>query len=116
MLRLLTDENFNHRILRGLCRVVPHLDCMTAQAAGLKGVPDLDLLDWAAHEGRVLVTHDLKTIPKHAYERVRTGQRMPGVVALPKSMRIGQAIDDLRLLVECCDPSELENLVIYLPL
>jgi hypothetical protein len=77
---------------------------------------DSPLRDWAAEQHRILVTHELKTIPKHAYERVKSGQPVPGVVAFPDSLPIGQAIEELALLVECCQPAELENLVIFLPI
>ena len=46
MLRLLIDENFNHRILRGLRLVVSDLECVVAQNAGFKAVPDPQLLAW----------------------------------------------------------------------
>lgn len=116
MLPLLIDENFNHRVLRGLMRAVPHLDYLVAQTIGLKGVEDPPLLAWAAEQKRVLVTHDLKTIPKHAYARVKTGKAMPGVIAVPDDLPIGQTIEELAVLVECCESGELENLVFYLPL
>lgn len=116
MLALLIDENFNHRILRGLQRTIPHLNCVVAQGAGLKGVQDPPLLSWAADQNRILVTHDLRTIPKHAYERVKSGQFMPGVIAVPDSLPIGQVIEELTLLTECSQPHELENLVFYLPI
>lgn len=41
---------------------------------------------------------------------------MPGVVAVPDTLPIGQAIDELALLAECARPPDLENLVLYLPL
>ena len=41
---------------------------------------------------------------------------MPGVIAVPDSLPIGQAIAELILVIECSQPNELENLVIYLPL
>ena len=66
MLALLIDENFNQRILRGLKRAIPHLDSVLAQSAGLQGVHDPPLLAWAAAQHRILVTHDVNTIPKHA--------------------------------------------------
>ena len=116
MLALLIDKNLNQRILRGLKRAVPHVDYAIAQNVGLKGVADPLLLEWAAAQNRILVTHDLKTIPKHGYERVRTGQAMPGVIAVPDTLPIGQAIEDLAVIVECSQPGELENLVVYLPL
>src|SRR5213593_4430627 len=107
MLPLLIDENFNHRILRGLRRAVPHLDHVVAQNIELRGSLDPHMLAWAANHDRILVTHDLKTIPKHAYDRVKAGQAMPRVVAVPDSLSIRQAIEELALITECVGPAEL---------
>ena len=41
---------------------------------------------------------------------------MPGVIAVPDSLAIGQAIEDLVTMIECSEQSEWENLVVYLPL
>jgi hypothetical protein len=116
MLALLIDENLNHRILRGLLRVVPQLDYVLVPALGFKGANDPAVLELAAKEMRVLVTHDLRTIPKHAYERVKTGLPMPGVIAVPDDLPFGRAIEDLAILAECTTPSEVQSRVIYLPL
>ena len=59
MLRLLTDENLNQRILRGLRRRLPKMDCLVVQHAGMAGFSDEWLLELAAIEGRVIVTHDV---------------------------------------------------------
>ncbi|MDT5123256.1 MAG: hypothetical protein QOC96_2738 [Acidobacteriota bacterium] len=85
MLRLLLDENLNHRILRGLKLRLPDLDYILAQDAGLKGLPDTEVLAWAAEHQRILVTHDLKTIPRYAYARIVVGEQLPGVIAISKS-------------------------------
>ncbi|SRR6266576_239510 len=116
MLALLIDENLNHRILRGLLRSVPHLDYRLATTMGLKGADDPVVLELAAKEKRVLVSHDLRTIPKHAYERVKAGLAMSGVIAVPDDLSIGRVIEDLAVIVECAAPAELQSLVIYLPL
>ena len=116
MLALLIDENLNHRILRGLLRSLPYLDYTLAASAGLKGADDSAVLELAAKQDRLLATHDLRTIPKHAYERVRAGLPMPGVIAIPDDLPMGRVIEDLGVLVECATPSELKSLVIYLPL
>ena len=58
MLRLLIDENFDQRILRGLRLRLPQLDYIIAQRAGMSGLSDSALLDWAASHGRIIVTHD----------------------------------------------------------
>jgi predicted nuclease of predicted toxin-antitoxin system len=91
-MQILIDENFNHRILRGLIIRLPKLDHVVAQNTGLQGVEDSSLLVWAAEQDRILVTHDIKTIPKYAYERVVAGQSMPGVIVVPEAFDIGEAI------------------------
>ena len=56
MLRLLTDENFNGSIVRGLVRRQPEIDLVRVQDIGLSRADDRAVLAWAAHEGRVLLT------------------------------------------------------------
>src|SRR5206468_10851449 len=41
--------------------------------------------------------------PKFAYERVAAGQPMPGVIAIPKDLPIGQAIEEMHTVIECLD-------------
>lgn len=86
------------------------------QDVGLSGADDAKLLEWAAGQGRVLVTHDVLTISKHAYQRVVSGQPMPGVFEVSTSMSVARAIDDLLLIVECSFEGEWEGQVRYLPL
>lgn len=116
MLRLLFDENFNQRILRGLRQRLPAADLLTVQQVGLAGMPDPDLLAWAAAEQRILATHDLQTMLGFAYERLKAGEYMAGVFAVPEDTPIGRVIDDLVLLIACSELSEWENRVLHLPL
>jgi hypothetical protein len=116
MLRLLIDENFNQRILRGLRLRVSSLDYVVVQETVMQGLKDPPLLQEAAVLDRVLLTHDLKTVPRHAYERVAAGESMPGIIAVPADLPIGQAIEDLHTVLECSGDHELENQVLYLPL
>ena len=59
---LVSDENFNNNIVRGLLRRKPELDIVRVQDVGLSGADDSAILEWEAHEGRVLLTHDVSTI------------------------------------------------------
>ena len=77
MLRLAADENFNNDIIRGLLRRKPELDIVRIQDVGLSGAEDPTVLEWAAREGRVLLTHDVTTMTRYTYERVRARQPMP---------------------------------------
>ncbi len=76
MLRFAADENFNNNIVRGLLRRKPDLDIVRIQDVGLSGADDPTVLEWAAQEGRVLLTHDVATITRYAYERIEAGQSM----------------------------------------
>ena len=116
MLRLAADENLHHPILAGLRRRLPDLDIVTVQEAGLTARPDEEVLAWSAEEGRVLVTHDVSTVPPIAWERVDRGEPMPGVIMVPDLQPRGRMIEDLVLLVQVYEPAEIENRVVYLPL
>jgi predicted nuclease of predicted toxin-antitoxin system len=70
MLRLVSDENFNGDIVRGLFRRHPELELVRVQEVGLMQTPDPDILEWAAGQGRVLLSHDVSTVPPAAYQRV----------------------------------------------
>ena len=80
MLPLAADESLSGRIIRGLRRRLPNVDLVTAREAGLAGRPDPEVLEWAASEGRVLVTEDENTMIGFARDRVKAGLPMPGVI------------------------------------
>lgn len=95
MLRLAVDENFNNDIIRGLLRRKPELDIVRIQDVGLSGANDSAVLEWAAREGRVLLTHDITTITRYAYERLQAAQPMPGVFEVSRAISIGRVIEDI---------------------
>jgi hypothetical protein len=116
MLRLAADENFNHNIVRGLRRRLPLLDLLTIQEAGISGADDPSVLEWAAQEQRVLLTHDVATMVHFAYERIERGDLMSGVFEIRRSLPTSQVIDELVLIAECSLPNEWEGQVRFLPL
>ena len=116
MLRLLTDENLNQRIVRGLRQRLPELDCLVVQHAGLVGFSDEWLLELAAFEGRVIVTHDANTMIGDAIARVAQSLPMPGLIVIPATLEIGRAINDLEVITACVTESDLKDRIYYLPL
>ena len=116
MIRFAEDENFNHTITRGLLRRRPALDILRVQDVGLSGAEDEAVLEWTAREGRVLLTQDAKTITKSAFDRVRSGLSMPGVIEVRRSVPIAVAIDELLVIIECSHEGEWEGQVLYVPL
>jgi hypothetical protein len=116
MLLLAADENFNGNIMRGLLRRQPALGIVRLQDVGLAGADDPRVLEWAAQEGRVLLTHDVSTITRYAYERVQEGQPMPSVFEVSRDLPVGHAIEEILLLAEYSLEGEWEGQVRYLPL
>lgn len=115
-MRLLTDENFNGTILRGLIRRLPNLDVVRVQDVGLRNADDPVILEWAANENRILLTHDVATITLYAYDRINRELPMAGVIEVIATAPIGQILEDLELLILCSQPSEYQNRVIFVPL
>ena len=115
MLKLLADENFDNTIIRGLLRRNPRLDIVRVQEMGLSGLDDPSILAWAAQHDRVLLTHDVATITRYAYERIEQNLPMLGVVEVPMAVNIGQVIEDILLVIECSTEDELQGQIYYLP-
>lgn len=116
MLKFLADEDLNNRILRGLVRLKPDLDIIRVQDTALSGMPDQQIIEWATQNDRVLVTHDVSTMTHFAYEIVKSGQKFSGIIEVPQSLPVGEAIDDLLLIATVCLPDDFENQIEYLPL
>lgn len=116
MLRLLLDEHIPAAVLRYLQRTYPGRVTVTRVVdVGLKGAADPDVLAWAASERYILVSQDKAMLTDFAYERVRFGQPMPGVITITRALPLGVLLAELALVAECGDERDFENLVYYLP-
>ncbi len=116
-MRFLADENFDNKIVRGVRRENPDFDVIRVQDTEIYQADDPTVLAWAAKEGRILLTHDVKTMSRYANERINAGLPMPGVVEINKQrMSVGQAVDELLILIGASDAAEWNNRIIYLPL
>ncbi len=92
------------------------MDLVRLQDLGMTGTDDEGVLDWAAEADRVLLTHDVSTITLYAYQRLRAGKAMPGVIEVSPEMSIGDAIEDLLLLATAGSPLDVDSQILYLPL
>lgn len=116
MLRLLIDENFDRRILRGLRLRFPQLDYVLVHQVGMTGSTDAELLDWAMKNNRIIVTHDANTMTRYANARLKQGLKIAGLVVFPDRLEIGRAIADLEVISECTTESDLRDQIQYLPI
>jgi hypothetical protein len=116
MARFAADENFNNDIVRGVRRRDPAVDIVRVQDAGLSATDDPAILEWAAQSGRIVLTHDVATMTRYAYDRVREGMPMPGLFEVGRHVPIAVAIEEIVLLAECSLEDEWQGQVRYLPL
>lgn len=114
--RFLADENVDPDLVLGLRRRVDDLDIVRVQDVGLRTVDDPTILQWAADEGRILISHDIKTVPGFAGERLSSGLPMPGVILLRSTLSLARAIDELATVAGASSAEEWNNQIAYLPL
>lgn len=116
MIRFMADADLNDAIVRGCRRREPSIDFLSASDANLEGVLDPDVLALAAAEGRVLVSHDFKTMPHHFGDFLQSRGSSPGLILVPQYMSIGQVIEELVLIWGASEAEEWKNRWRALPL
>jgi hypothetical protein len=114
--RFLADADLNKAIISGVLRREPSIDFLTARAAGLRSMRDPEVLALAAGQNRVLVSHDVGTMPAHFRAFAGTGNQSAGVFLVPQSLDIGTAIDELLLVWLASEAQEWLNRLVWLPL
>ena len=113
--RFQADADLNHVIVKATLRREPSIDFQAAHAAGLSGFHDRDVLALAAQAGRVLITHDRKTMPRHFAEFIMQ-KTSSGVIVIPQKLSIRVAVDDLLLIWATSEAEEWMNRIQSLPL
>ena len=79
-------------------------------------VADADVLARAAQQGRILVTHDFQTMPKHFGEFLAAGGLSPGVFLVKQRTPVAHVIEELVLVWTASGPKDWTNLILEIPL
>jgi hypothetical protein len=105
----------DYAIVQGVRRREPTIDFKSTNEAGLEGLLDPEVLELAALEDRVLVSHDKRTMPVHFAARARFGMRSPGaLLALPRAS-VGEIIEAILIVWSVYVEWELADQIYYLP-
>ena len=110
----LADNDLQRSIVVGVRRRQPSIDFRSAQEASLDGLDDRVVLRLAAEQQRVLVSHDVATMPVE-FARFRIQQTSPGVLLVPQRCPIHTAIEALVLIWELSTADEWQDRICYLP-
>lgn len=113
--RYQADADLNQAIVTGVLRREPTIDFQTAFAAGLEGVKDPEVLAIAAQQGRILVSHDRKTMPSE-FAVFITSNQSSGVIIVSRKLSIEVVIEELLLIWAVSDAEEWVNRIAKLPL
>jgi Domain of unknown function (DUF5615) len=113
-LRFQADADLNEDIVKGVLRREPGIDFQTATAAGLRGLSDLEVLALAAEEGRILVSHDRKTMPQMFGQFIKS-QRSPGLFLVSQKTDLLIAIESVLLAWIASDHEEWINRMVAIP-
>lgn len=114
-IRFQADNDFNQKIIDAILLREPAIDFQTAPVVGLHlGIPDEQVLAIAAEEGRLLVSHDKKTMPTH-FANFVAAQSSPGLFIVSRKLSIAQATDWLILYWMATNTDEHFNLITYIP-
>lgn len=113
-IRFQADADLRQAIVTGTIRRQPSLNFQSANEARLEGIKDPEVLAIAAQEGRVLVTHDRKTMPTE-FGQFITSQTSSGVLVLSQKLPIGEAINAIILVWEASTAEEWINQIMTFP-
>jgi uncharacterized protein with PIN domain len=116
MIRFLLDENFNGKIARGLRAHKPDVDMIRVQDTELYQAADPDVLEWAAREGRILLTHDLDSMTRYANERLQAGLPLAGAIFVRDTLPVGKVIEDLLTILGASEAHDWKDRTDFLPL
>jgi hypothetical protein len=106
--RFQADADLNEDIVTGVLRREPEVDFQTATAAGLRFLSDLDVLSLAAREGRILVSHDRRTMPQ-AFAKFVSSNVSPGLLIVSQKTDLLTAIDELLLVWSASQAEDWTN-------
>jgi hypothetical protein len=112
--RFQADNDLDQRILVATLRLEPAIDFKSAAEAGLHGVPDESVLSVAADEGRVLVSHDCRTMPAF-FSSFVSDRNSPGLIIVSRKLAVARAADWLHLLWSASEAEEYINTIYSLP-
>jgi len=114
-IRFQADNDLTFAIVKAVRRREPAIDFASAQQSELGGVSDPEVLEQAARNNRVLVSHDMHTMISHFWDRLAAGRNSPGLLMVSQKAVAAEVVEAVLFLWSVTDPADLHNQVYYLP-
>ena len=114
MAQFLADQDFNARIVAQLRTRIPALNLISVRDVGLADTPDPSILEWAAGQDRIVLSHDINTMERFAQNRINVGLPMPGLIIVRQQLTVGEALDRIEWVVQTMPYDGIEGQIITL--
>jgi hypothetical protein len=114
--RFQADNDLRNSIRVGVLRREPSIDFQSARAARLDNLPDIEVLQLAATQCRILISHDENSMPGHFSDFLCSGDRCPGVFMVPQGAPAGRVIESILLIWIASEHDEWIDRIVWLPL
>ncbi|GAC1395923.1 MAG: hypothetical protein NVSMB56_10310 [Pyrinomonadaceae bacterium] len=113
--RFQADVDLNTNIVLAVIRRAPAVDFQTANIANLKSLSDTEVLEIAARENRLLVSHDQTTMPDH-FAQFISKRTSSGLLIVPQHLSLSLVVEELLIIWTASEAHEWLNRIAYLPL
>ncbi|MFN0122470.1 MAG: DUF5615 family PIN-like protein, partial [Blastocatellia bacterium] len=113
-IRFQADADLHQTIVSATVRREPQIDFQTANAAGLEGLSDSEVLAMATSAGRLLISHDQSTMPRHFSVFIQQ-RESPGLF-IPQGLSLVTAVEEILLIWHASSPEEWINRYAFAPL
>lgn len=113
-IRFQADADLRQPIITGLKRREPSIDFRTAREAELTSLDDIKVLEIAAAENRLLVSHDVNTMPEHFTRFIET-RISSGVILISQKLSYRDAIEGLLQVWIATEAEDWRNILAFLP-
>jgi hypothetical protein len=113
--KFIADADLNEKIVAAVVRREPAIDFLNASDGGTRGLSDPEVLALAAATGRILVSHDRKTMLRH-FDEFCHDYHSPGLITVRQKASRRAAIESLILIWGVSEADEWSNAAIFVPL
>jgi Domain of unknown function (DUF5615) len=113
--RFLADHDLNEHIVAGALRQEPAMEFVRVRDLGMSRRPDEEIPEQADREERLVVSHDVNTMPAAAYAHLARGESFPGLFMVHQRTPIGPIVENLVLIWATSELEEWKDQVVFLP-
>ena len=114
-LRFQADADLKDAIVKAVRRREATIDFASAAESGLERIGDPELLERAAQEGRILVSHDHRTMLATFRARLESGKSSPGLFIVSQGAPLGAVVSAIVLAWSASEMSEWRDQIHHLP-